>query len=71
MQEIDARGLSCPQPVLLLEQALKQSPDETEFKVKVDDFAPMENVARYARSHGLTVEELEQDDYYEVFVRKT
>lgn len=68
MKEIDARGLSCPQPVLLLAEALKGS--EKEFKVLVDDFAPLENVTRYAQNHGCIVEQADKGEYTEINCRR-
>lgn len=54
--EIDARGLSCPQPVLMFLQAAKKDPDGA-FIVIVDADASRENVTRAAESRGFGVEE--------------
>lgn len=54
MKEIDARGLSCPEPVMLTKQALDAG--ETELIVMVDNGAAKDNVSRQAKSHGKTVE---------------
>ncbi len=53
---IDARGLACPQPVILTKKALEQ---QNELKVRVDNIAAVENVKRLAKSQGcqVTVEE--------------
>jgi len=52
---VDARGLSCPQPVLLAVQAMKgQSGGEIE--VLVDNDASKENVGRAAAAQGWTAE---------------
>lgn len=50
---IDARGLSCPQPVILTQQALAQKPANCE--VIVDNGAAKENVTRFAQHAGYTV----------------
>ncbi len=68
MKEIDARGLSCPQPVLLLAEAMRGS--EQSFVVLVDDFAPLENVSRYAENHGCTVEQKDKGDYTEIHCKR-
>lgn len=68
MKELDARGLSCPQPVLLLAEAMKSG--EKEFKVLVDDFAPLENVTRYAQNHGCTVKHQDKGDYTEILCQR-
>ena len=51
---IDARGLSCPQPVLLFLTAAKKTPGGS-FTVLVDNEASRENVTRAARNGGFTV----------------
>ena len=48
---IDARGLSCPQPVIKTKQAIeKEHPDALE--VLVDNRTAVENVTRFAMSAG-------------------
>ncbi|OGR26077.1 MAG: preprotein translocase subunit TatB [Desulfobacterales bacterium RIFOXYA12_FULL_46_15] len=60
---IDARGLSCPQPVLMFMDATKSSADK-EFIVLVDSDASMENVSRAAESKNCTVTVTRQADEY-------
>lgn len=55
MHTIDTRGLSCPQPVLLLLEYLKgQTPDT--LAVLVDNEASEENVSRAAENRGYAVQ---------------
>lgn len=49
---IDARGLACPQPVVMTKKALEKSDDLT---VIVDNATAEQNVSRLAESHGLEV----------------
>ncbi|HOO39553.1 MAG TPA: sulfurtransferase-like selenium metabolism protein YedF [Deltaproteobacteria bacterium] len=51
-REIDARGLSCPQPVILTKKALE---DHSEIVVIVDNETAQENVKRMAQSQGCKV----------------
>ncbi len=51
-REIDARGLACPQPVLLTKKALE---DHSEIVVIVDNETAQENVKRMAQSQGCEV----------------
>ena len=51
---IDARGLSCPMPVLMTQKAMKS--EENYYEVLVDDVTPCENVRRFAESQGYKVE---------------
>ena len=50
MEAIDARGLSCPQPVILLRQALDKKP--AECRILVDNRTALENTTRYAENAG-------------------
>ena len=49
LYRVDARGLSCPQPVIDTRKALKTRPDRI-IEVLVDNDAAVENVSRTARS---------------------
>ena len=51
---VDARGLSCPTPVLMTQKAMKSKEDY--YEVMVDAQAPLENVTRFAQSQGYKVE---------------
>jgi selenium metabolism protein YedF len=53
-QTIDARGLACPQPVILAKKALDAN---DEAVVLVDDTVARENVKRLATNMGFLVEE--------------
>jgi selenium metabolism protein YedF len=56
---IDARGLACPQPVVLTKKALEKVDDVT---VIVDNAAAEQNVSRLAENHGLAVAVEEKGD---------
>src|SRR5512145_1697727 len=56
---VDARGLACPQPVVLTMQAMATAEQVT---VVVDNVAAVENVTRLARSRGFGVEISERPD---------
>lgn len=51
---VDARGLSCPQPVILTLDEIKTGADR-EIVVLVDTDTSKENVSRTATSQGCTV----------------
>ncbi len=57
---VDARGLSCPQPVILTMQKIKELPSG-EFTVLVDTDTSKENVRRAATSKGWTVRGVEPE----------
>ncbi len=56
---IDARGLSCPQPVIKTKKALEES--ELPIDIIVDNKAASENIARFAFSQGYLTT-MRQDD---------
>jgi selenium metabolism protein YedF len=51
---VDARGLSCPQPVILAKKALEEN---NEVVILVDDKTAAENVKRLAANMGFSVDE--------------
>ena len=71
MSEIlDARGLSCPQPVLMTLEKIKQL-GKGELTVRVDTQASRENVSRAVQKQGWTVEEIkEENDEFSLVIKK-
>jgi TusA-related sulfurtransferase len=67
---IDARGLSCPQPVLItLDEIRANAADE--LIVMVDNDASKENVARAAKNRGWRVEDIhETEGVFNITIRK-
>jgi TusA-related sulfurtransferase len=61
-KEIDVRGLSCPQPLIITKKAVDAG--ETEIKVLADDAVARDNVKRMAETAGFTVTITEQDDEF-------
>ncbi|MDR1777285.1 MAG: sulfurtransferase TusA family protein [Desulfovibrio sp.] len=61
MQTIDVRGLSCPQPVFLVLEAIKAGKDST-LEVRVDNIAAVENITRAAASSGWSVSAAESGE---------
>lgn len=53
MKRIDARGLSCPEPVIRTKNALASK--EAAYEVLVDNVVAKENVTRYATHQGYQV----------------
>ena len=69
-QTINARGLSCPQPVLMTLKAIKQT-DTGRLVVLVDTDTAKENVSRAAAGQKWEVENIETDgDGYSLTLRK-
>jgi tRNA 2-thiouridine synthesizing protein A len=65
---IDARGLSCPQPVLLTKKALEKG--GSAYEVLVDNGTAKENVTRFAQNAGYKVSAAEDGDDYRLTLTK-
>lgn len=67
---VDARGLSCPQPVLMTIDEIKKT-DRGEIVVLVDTDTSRENVSRAAVSKGWSVQNVVPDgDGYRITIKK-
>jgi len=69
-QIVDARGLSCPQPVLMTLEVLKKT-GKGEIEVLVDTDTSKENVTRAATSKGWQVRNVaEEGSGYRIVIKK-
>lgn len=59
-QKVDARGLSCPQPVLVTKNAIEKG--EFPIEVLVDTRTSCDNVRRMAEKRNTKVEVTEVED---------
>jgi len=67
---VDARGLSCPQPVLMTLDEIKAG-ETNKIEVLVDTDTSKENVARAAQSQGWTVTDTAEDNGgYKLTIKK-
>ena len=61
MTTLDARGISCPEPLIMLKNALKTGGRVT---MLLDSKTALDNCERFAKKQGLAVEiEKEADTY--------
>jgi TusA-related sulfurtransferase len=58
---IDARGLNCPQPVILARKAIQEAGKEV-LEILVDSAVARENVSRLAKNSGWTSTATEEPD---------
>ena len=68
MERVDARGLSCPEPVILTRKALLGGAKE--YEVLVDNVTSRDNVTRFAEHAGYTVRVSEKDGEYTLSLKK-
>ena len=67
---VDARGLSCPQPVILSRDAVKKLESGGTVEVLVDTVTSRDNVRRVLENVGCTVEVQEEGDEFRLIIRK-
>lgn len=62
-KKVDARGYSCPQPVLIAKKALEEN--SSGIEVLVDNNTACMNVKRYMENAGynVSIEKFEDDDF--------
>ncbi len=67
---VDARGLSCPQPVLMTLGEMKKL-GKGQIEVLVDTDTSQENVSRAAESQGRKVQDIRGErDGYRIAIKK-
>ena len=67
MNTIDARGFSCPEPVLMTKQALAQGQPLT---VLVDNTTAVGNITRFAENKGYQVACTEAGEDFQLVISK-
>jgi tRNA 2-thiouridine synthesizing protein A len=68
LNQIDARGLSCPQPVLLAKKGIEKNPEG--IQVLVDNTTARDNVSRFANNSGYKVEVINQGSDFLLTLQK-
>lgn len=66
---VDARGYSCPRPVIMVQKAVKDGAPAT-LEVAVDNQCSVENVTRFARNAGYQVRVSDLDGDFKLTLTK-
>lgn len=66
MREVDARGLSCPEPLMLTAEALKKGNDPV--RVLVTEPHQKMNVEKFEKDHGRKATSTETADGFAVVI---
>ena len=70
MKEVNAKGLACPQPLILTKKAVENS-EEKDFLVIVDKNTAVKNLEKFDKSSNLNFRfEKKSDNEFNVFVSK-
>ncbi|MGN0345002.1 MAG: sulfurtransferase TusA family protein [Lachnospiraceae bacterium] len=65
---IDARGYSCPEPVIMLKKAMAGG--ESSYEMLVDNRVSVENATRYATHQGYRVDVTEEGNDFRLRMEK-
>ena len=68
MKTLDARGLSCPEPVIMIRKAMASK--DNVYEMLVDNQTSKENVTRYAEHQGYQVTVTEDGEDYFLTMKK-
>ena len=68
MKTIDACGISCPEPLLMLKNALLT---EKEIMLLVDSKNALDNCEEYAKKEGFSVNTTNDIDIYKIHITAT
>ncbi len=66
---IDARGIGCPKPVIMADEALSKM-QEGLIEILVDNEASVSNLSRFATKNGFYTENIKVDNYWQVKIVK-
>lgn len=67
MVTVDAKGLFCPEPLMMTQDVLKKNPGE-QVVVEVDSAAPRDNILRLARRKKLNATVDEKDGVFTITI---
>jgi len=68
MSVLDARGLSCPEPVIMIKNAIASN--ESRYEIMVDNRTSVENITRFGEHNGFKVTYIEKDGDFVITLEK-
>ncbi|WP_425445927.1 sulfurtransferase TusA family protein [Dethiothermospora halolimnae] len=66
---VDARGRSCPEPVIMTKNAVENYKGDT-IEVMVDTMVAVENIKRFVENKGFKVDVQEREGDYSLAIKK-
>ena len=66
---VDARGYSCPMPVIMVQKAVKDGAPQT-LEVLVDNRCSLEKVTRFANNQGYSVTSSQEGEDFRLVLTK-
>ncbi len=70
MKIIDAKGLVCPQPLILTKKALKKVEVNEQFIILLDNETSVQNINRFLKENNAQSEIDKEDEIYKIIVTK-
>ncbi len=67
---VDAKGLLCPQPLIMTKKALKDLPVDREMVVIIDNATSMQNVLRFLKDNNARTEVDERNGVFTLTIQK-
>ena len=67
MVNLDAKGLFCPEPLMMVQDAMKKNPGE-KIVVEVDSASPRDNILRLARRKKREAAVFEEDGVFTITI---
>ncbi len=68
--KIDAKGLSCPGPLMKLKEVLDKSPEDATIEIEATDPGFYRDISSYCESKGLKLISLEKDKVIKAVIKK-
>jgi len=65
MTTLDARGISCPEPLIMLQNALKT---QAQLTLLVDSKAAHDNCEAFAKKQGFAVDTQKEGDIFKMLI---
>ncbi|NLY84979.1 MAG: preprotein translocase subunit TatB [Tissierellia bacterium] len=65
---VDARGRSCPEPVIMTKNAIDNN--ETDLEVLVDTNVAVENITRFVKSKGFNISVEENNGEFKLKINR-
>lgn len=69
MKTLDARGRSCPEPVIMTKKFFDENPNSS-LEILVDMHVAVENITRFAENKGYKVSTTENKEDYSIKITK-
>lgn len=71
MKTLDARGKTCPLPLIMAKKALSEIEENETLLILIDNDNSMTNVTRFLKDHGMSVSTEKQGEVHKILVNKT